>query len=252
MPAPSDPLSPLIELELELEAAAETERNILEQLQGEIAALEAKNPPQFVRDYLSDRLAALMRAWRLKHDCTVVSEAMKIGAVCQSPVICDAQKLSQRAKAAAAHEARPEMRIAAIERLGLTIVALRRVPAWDLARQLAQDRRNYDEKRAQAVQHGAQTGRRGQADPPEAHPKIRSRFGGFDETSKPLSVLLPFSRFRLFLSGSPPIFAQFPAPFQAPLLLSEEQRGCDGGQYNYSRRHRSAGGLTNRAASSRP
>jgi hypothetical protein len=146
MPAPSDPLSPLIELELELEAAAETERNILEQLQGEIAALEAKNPPQFVRDYLSDRLAALMRAWRLKHDCTVVSEAMKIGAVCQSPVICDAQKLSQRLKAAAAHEARPEMRIAAIERLGLTIVALRRIPAWDLAGQLAQDRRNYDEK----------------------------------------------------------------------------------------------------------
>jgi hypothetical protein len=40
MPAPSDPLSPLIELELELEAAAETERNILEQLQSEIAALE--------------------------------------------------------------------------------------------------------------------------------------------------------------------------------------------------------------------
>ena len=85
MSDPSDPPSPLIQLELELEAAAKaaaaTEKGILEYLRWEIAALEEREPPQWVRDYLDDRLAALMSAWRSKEDCTVISEAMKIGAV---------------------------------------------------------------------------------------------------------------------------------------------------------------------------
>ena len=105
MSEPSDPPSPLIQLELELEAAAkaaaETEKGILEYLRWEIAALEEREPPQRVRDYLDDRLAALMSAWRTKDDCTVISEAMKIGAVLGSPVIRDAQKLSQSANAIA-------------------------------------------------------------------------------------------------------------------------------------------------------
>jgi hypothetical protein len=100
---PPDPPSPLIQLELELEAAAkataETERSILEYLRWEIAALEEREPSQWVLDYLGDRQAALMRAWRIKDGRMAISEAMKIGAVLRSPIICDAQKLLQRAKA---------------------------------------------------------------------------------------------------------------------------------------------------------
>ena len=70
-----------MQLELELEAAAkaaaETEKGILEYMRWEIAALEEREPPQWVRDYLDDRLAALMSAWRIKDDCTMILEAMK-------------------------------------------------------------------------------------------------------------------------------------------------------------------------------
>jgi hypothetical protein len=145
MSAPPDPPSPLIQLELELAAAAETERSILEELQWEIAALEAKNLPPWVREYLNDRQAALMRAWRIKDGRRAISEAMKIGAVLRSPVICDAQKLLQRAKAAAARKAQPRACLLAIERLGLDIVTLRRITGANLAKKLAADRLNFNE-----------------------------------------------------------------------------------------------------------
>jgi hypothetical protein len=145
---PPDLPSPLIQLELELEAAAkaaaETEKGILEYMRWEIAALEEREPPQWVRDYLDDRLAALMSAWRIKDDCTMILEAMKIGAVLRSPVICGAQKLLQRAKAAAAHKTQPEACILAIERLGLDIVTLRRITGANLANKLAADRQNFN------------------------------------------------------------------------------------------------------------
>lgn len=150
MSEPSEPPSPLIQLELELEAAAkaaaETEKGILEYLRREIAALEEREPPQWVRDYLDDRLAALMSARRTKDDCTVISEAMKIGAVPRSPVIRDAQKLSQSANAIATRREQTEAIIGAIERLRLKFVALRKITGEDLATQLADDRRNYDEE----------------------------------------------------------------------------------------------------------
>ena len=56
----------------------------------------------------------------------------------------------QTGKATEAHQAqskaRSEARIAAIERLGLAIVALRRITGEDLAKKLAKDRDNLDEK----------------------------------------------------------------------------------------------------------
>jgi hypothetical protein len=52
----------------------------------------------------------------------------------------------QTAKATAAHEQQTEARIAAIERLDLGIVKFRRIAAKDLARMLAGDQRNFNEK----------------------------------------------------------------------------------------------------------